>query len=72
MAGGETRALPDHERCSEVEVSFVAQGPSTTRVDLRHYHLERHGDDLRPQLDGIRSGWRAGRLDLYAGGLAAR
>ena len=64
-------AETDHERCSEVEVTFTAEGPSTTRVELRHHHLERHGDDLLPQLDGLRSGW-AGGLDLYAAAIAGR
>jgi uncharacterized protein YndB with AHSA1/START domain len=62
----------DPARCSEVEVTFTAEGPSRTRVVLQHLHLERHGDDLLPQLDGIRNGWQAGGLDLYAARLAER
>ena len=61
----------DHDRCSEVEVTFTAEGPSTTRVVLQHLHLERHGDDLVPQLDGIRSGWQGG-LDLFAAAIDGR
>jgi uncharacterized protein YndB with AHSA1/START domain len=60
---------PDPEKCSEVEVTFTADGPSTTRVVLEHRHLERHGDELLSQLDGIRSGWQTGGLDLYAAAL---
>ena len=56
----------DPALCSEVEVTFTAEGPTSTRVVLQHQHLERHGDDLLPQLDGIRSGWQAGGLDLFA------
>jgi uncharacterized protein YndB with AHSA1/START domain len=62
----------DHARCSEIEVTFTAEGPSTTRVVLQHLHLERHGDELLPQLDGIRTGWQAGGLDLFAAALTAR
>jgi uncharacterized protein YndB with AHSA1/START domain len=61
----------DHAKCSEVEVTFSADGPSATRVVLQHLHLERHGDDLVPQLDGIRTGWQGG-LDLYAAAIARR
>ncbi len=56
----------DPSRCSEVEVTFTAETPERTRVELRHRHLERHGDDLVPQLDGIRRGWQAGGLDRFA------
>ena len=35
-------------------------GPGTTRVVLEHQHLERHGDDLLPQLEGMRTGWQEG------------
>lgn len=63
---------PDLEKCSEVEVAFTADGPTTTRVVLEHRHLERHGDEMLPQLDGIRSGWQAGGLDLYAAALQQR
>jgi uncharacterized protein YndB with AHSA1/START domain len=60
----------DPTLCSEVEVTFTADGPGTTRVVLEHQHLERHGDDLLPQLDGMRTGWQAGGLDLYAAAVA--
>ena len=62
----------DHARCSEVEVTFTAEGPDATRVVLEHQHLERHGDDLLPQLEGIRTGWQAGGLDLYAAAVSRR
>ena len=63
---------PDPAKCSEVDVTFTADGPSSTRVVLQHLHLERHGDDLLPQLEGIRTGWQVGVLDLYAAAITGR
>ncbi len=60
----------DPARCSEVEVAFTAEGPTTTGVVLRHLHLERHGEGLESQLDGMREGWQAGNLDLFAAAVA--
>jgi uncharacterized protein YndB with AHSA1/START domain len=55
----------DPALCSEVEVTFTAAGETTTQVVLRHHHLERHGDELRSQIEGMREGWQ-GNLDLFA------
>ncbi len=56
----------DPARCSEVEVTFTAVGPSTTRVVLEHQHLDRHGPDWVQLRDGLSSGWQSGVIDRYA------
>jgi len=52
----------DPERTSEVEVRFVADGPSRTRVELEHRNLERHGDGWEQMRDAVGSpdGWGVG------------
>jgi uncharacterized protein YndB with AHSA1/START domain len=50
---------PDIARASEVEVRFTPQSDGTTRVDLEHRHLERHGAGgpiLRTAVDS-EGGW---------------
>ncbi|WP_436496093.1 SRPBCC family protein [Actinokineospora sp. HUAS TT18] len=49
---------PDPARASEVEVRFIPDGP-TTRVELEHRRLERHGesgDDILASV-GSDNGW---------------
>jgi len=61
----------DPARASEVEVSFTAEGPQRTRVELEHRCLERHGEDWEQMRDAVRSGgWTRG-LEAFAGRLAA-
>jgi len=52
----------DQEKTSEVEVRFVSDGPTRTRVELEHRHLDRHGEGWEHMRDGIGSpdGWQLG------------
>jgi uncharacterized protein YndB with AHSA1/START domain len=49
----------DLDKTSEVEVRFVSEGEHSTRVQLEHRNLDRHGDDWRMLRDGIAGdgGW---------------
>ena len=62
----------DPDLVTEVEVRFVVEGPTTTRVELEHRGLERMGEgveEARGALDGP-DGW-AGLLDLFGSAVAA-
>lgn len=50
---------PDPARASRVDVSFHEQGDGTTRVELVHSQLDRHGGDWKKLRDGVGSqgGW---------------
>ncbi len=58
----------DLERTSEVEVRFTAEGPTRTRVELEHRHLDRHLEGWQSVRDGAGSddGWPL-YLRRYAG-----
>jgi uncharacterized protein YndB with AHSA1/START domain len=63
---------PDPAHASEVEVRFIAEGPSQTRVELEHRGFERHGasaDGVRGGVDAP-SGWTY-VLELFANSAAA-
>ncbi len=49
----------DPDNASEVEVTFVAEGPGRTRVELEHRHLDRHGSGWESVRDGVAhdEGW---------------
>ena len=49
----------DPEKTSEVEVRFIAETPDTTRLELEHRKLDRHGDNWEGLRDGVASpdGW---------------
>ncbi|MDA2893618.1 SRPBCC family protein [Mycolicibacterium sp. BiH015] len=49
----------DLAKVSEVEVRFVAESPTRTRVELEHRHLARHGKGWRSVANGVDgdAGW---------------
>ena len=52
--GPDWKYNPDLAKASQVEIRFVAEGPSITRVELEHSGFERHGEGyekLREQMD---------------------
>jgi uncharacterized protein YndB with AHSA1/START domain len=57
----------DPSHASEVEITFTAEGPDRTRVDLEHRGFERHGEtggSLRDAVDSS-GGWGV-TLDQFA------
>jgi uncharacterized protein YndB with AHSA1/START domain len=64
---GAFRYDPDPEKASRVDVYFTAEGDGSTRVELTHSALDRHGDgweDLRTGVSGD-GGWPE-LISLYA------
>jgi hypothetical protein len=62
----------DPEFATELEIRFVAESATSTRVELEHRDMERFGDAaaaVRGSLDSS-NGW-SGLLTLFAGGLAS-
>jgi len=68
---GQWQYQPDLAKSSEVEVSFTPGPDGSTRVDLEHRHLSRHGADADAVRKGVDSpnGW-GGLLQLFAAQVA--
>jgi len=49
----------DLDKTSEVEVRFVPESPTRTRVELEHRNLDRHGEGWDGMREGVRgdAGW---------------
>ncbi|HUO74160.1 MAG TPA: SRPBCC family protein [Solirubrobacteraceae bacterium] len=54
----------DHEKTSEVEVRFTAEGPNRTHVALEHRNIDRHGEGWERMRDAVGSpnGWNLQRF----------
>ncbi|WP_162909464.1 SRPBCC family protein [Aggregatilinea lenta] len=61
---------PDLARSSEVEVRFVAEGPSRTRVELEHRSFDRYEDAADWYREGLSGAWTE-LLDAYAAAVDA-
>jgi uncharacterized protein YndB with AHSA1/START domain len=51
--GPQWQVETDPERTSEVEVRFVAESPSRTRLELEHRHIDRHGPGWQALSEGV-------------------
>jgi uncharacterized protein YndB with AHSA1/START domain len=62
----------DPEKVSEIEVIFLPESSTTTRVELTHRYLDRHGPGWEQMRDAVGSpdGWQSG-LALFADRSAA-
>lgn len=58
----------DPDLCSEVEITFTERPGGSTRVELTHRHLDRHGPGWEQMRDAVAGGWD---LNGFAGLAAA-
>ena len=61
----------DPRRCSEVEITFTALTEDSTRVQLTHSHLDRHGPGWQTMRDAVASGWSLDGFATFAGSARA-
>lgn len=54
----------DPDLVTEVELRFFEEGPTTTRVEFEHRHLERMGERAAATRESLNGGW-GGLLDIY-------
>ena len=64
---GEWQYEPDLAKASEVEIRFTPESDGSTRVDLEHRHIARHGVSAGLVRTGVDSpnGW-SGLLQMFA------
>ena len=48
---------PDMSRASEVSFEFTTEGPESTRLELEHRHIDRHGQGWERIRQGVDAGW---------------
>jgi len=62
---------PNPAKASEVEIRFIAEGPTSTRVEFEHRDLARHGEEGMSYRDALDSpqGWTL-ILERYVGALS--
>lgn len=48
---------PDMSRASEVSFEFIAEGPESTRLELEHRHIDRHGPGWEKIRNSVDAGW---------------
>lgn len=68
---GQWKPEPNMEICSEVEVRFIAETPTRTRVELEHRKFERMPAGGKEMRDGVDKGW-PGILDQFRKAAEAR
>ncbi|MEH1012504.1 SRPBCC family protein [Micromonospora sp. CPCC 206060] len=62
--------VPNPARASEVEVTFVEEGPELTSVRVEHRHFERHGEAAEGYRQALTAGWHE-LLSRYSASVAA-